>query len=103
MHLTPFIESARKKGTFSKITKIQPSGFAPCLGRCHYWPCAARLSDQGQGEGPELRRNPALPDANRTHSAKTPGVASVSSRNLSQLESIFLAIACSSARFWRAT
>jgi hypothetical protein len=35
--------------------------------------------------------------------ARTPGVASVSSRNLSQLEAIFCAIACSSARFSRAT
>ncbi len=37
------------------------------------------------------------------YSARKPGVASVRSRNLSQLESIFRAIASSSARFSRAT
>src|SRR4051794_23992284 len=35
--------------------------------------------------------------------ARKPGVASVRSKNLSQLDSIFLAISRSSARFWRAT
>src|SRR5215208_533802 len=53
--------------------------------------------------GTPPKDTPARAGTNGAYSASTPGVASVRSRNLSQLDSIFLAIACSSARFLRAT
>src|SRR5215211_1983174 len=53
--------------------------------------------------GTPPKDTPARAGTNGAYSASTPGVASVRSRNLSQLDSIFLAIVCSSARFLRAT
>jgi hypothetical protein len=52
---------------------------------------------------PGVLVGPARSGVNGAYSARKPGVASVRSRNLSQLESIFRAIASSSARFSRAT
>jgi hypothetical protein len=70
-----------------------------------------RALAKGISQGHYKDRGPVEPRPNQTqdsllngaYSARTPGVASVRSRNLSQLEFIFLAIAFSSARFSRAT
>src|SRR5918995_996059 len=68
---------------------------------------AAKGISQGhyKDRGPVEHRPNQTQDSllNGAYSARTPGVASVRSRNLSQLEFIFLAIAFSSARFSRAT
>ena len=75
------------------------------MGHCtplvlHHECCVVAATNRA---GTPPKDTPARPSTNGAYSARTPGVASVRSRNLSQLDSIFLAIACSSARFLRAT